>query len=179
MRKSKLTILLILITILVGCKKENLENIQNPNSKKIELYSKKIEPSKLKPKITQTGINLTVLKEIPKEIDGCSCIFSETENKFKAQEYLIATNLDSIAYISINHNIIKLKLIEKKIDSNSKDDDNLIEIFANEKYKATIEVKKDKTKKVGDEVWWNIGSIKIENKNGESQTKKFVGECGC
>ena len=172
MRKSKLLILLILITILVGCKKENLENIQNPNSKKIE-------PSKLNSKSTQTGINLTVLKEIPAEIDGCSCIFSETENKFKAQEYLIATNLDSIAYISINHNIIKLKLIEKKIDSNSKEDEDLTEVFGNEKYKVTIEIKKDKTKSVGDEVWWNIGSIKIENKNGESQTKKFVAECGC
>ena len=92
---------------------------------------------------------------------------------------LIATNLDSIAYISINEKSMKLNLVERKFDKNSKNNENYTEIFANEKFKATLEIKIDNTKKRGDEVWWSKGSIKIENKSGKTQTKKFIGECGC
>jgi hypothetical protein len=172
MKKNYLIFLSILIPILISCKKEKVENTLNSNSVKIESY-------KLTPKNTETELKLTDFKEIPKEIDGCSCIFSETEIKYKAEKYLIATNLDSIAFISINGNIAKLYLVERKFDKNEKDEENYIEIFANQKFKATIEVKKDNTKKSGDEIWWNNGSIKIENEKGKSQTKKFIGECGC
>ena len=172
MNKIYTLFLSIIILILISCKKEKVENIQNSKSVKIDY-------SQSKPKNIETELNLTDLNDTPMEIDGCSCFFSETENKYKSEKYLIATNLDSIAYISINEKNIKLNLVERKFDKHSKNEENYTEIFANEKFKATLEVKIDNTKKRGDEVWWNTGSIKVEDENGKIQIKKFIGECGC
>lgn len=172
MKKTYMLFLSIIIPILISCKKEKIENIQNSKSTKIDY-------SKSKPKNIETELNLTDLQDILMEIDGCSCFFSETKAKYKSEKYLIATNLDSIAYVSINKKNIKLSLVERKFDTYSKDEENYTEIFANEKFKATLEVKIDNTKKRGDEVLWNKGSIKIENKSGKTQYKKFIGECGC
>ncbi len=153
MNKLKTIIFTIIFLAFVSCKEDN--------------------------KTLQAKLTITDFKEVPNEIDGCSCFFSETEKKYNSNEYLIATNLDSIAFVSLNNKIIKLKLVEKKIEPNSIDNENYTAIFANKKYKATIEVKEDRTKKNADEVWWNIGTIKVEDKNGNQQTKKFIGECGC
>ncbi|WP_139225591.1 hypothetical protein [Flavobacterium succinicans] len=172
MKKSYILFFNIIISILISCKKEQAENIQN--SKSVE-----IDYSKSKTKNIETGLNLTDLNDTPMEIDGCSCFFSETENKYRSEKYLIATNLDSIAYISVNGKNMKLYLIERKFDKYSTKEENYTEIFSNEKFRATIEVKIDNTKKRGDEVWWNTGSIKVEDKNGKIQIKKFIGECGC
>jgi len=172
MKKSCILFLTIIISIFICCKKEKAENIQN--SKSVE-----IDYSKSKPKNIETELNLTDLGDMPMKIDCCSCFFSETETKYKSEIYLIATNLDSIAYISINEKSMKLYLVERKFDKYSKNDENYTEIFANEKFKATLEVKIDNTKKRGDEVWWNTGSIKVEDENGKIQIKKFIGECGC
>ena len=170
MKKSYILFLTFIISILISCKKEKVENIQNSKSVEIDYSkSKKIE----------TELNITDLGDIAMEIDGCSCFFSETETKYKSEIYLIATNLDSIAYISLNEKSMKLYLVERKFDKYSKNDENYTEIFANEKFKATLEVKIDNTKKRGDEVWWNTGSIKVEDENGKIQIKKFIGECGC
>ena len=157
---------------MISCRKEKVENLQNSNSAKFDY-------SKSKPRNIESELNLTTLKDIPIEIDGCSCFFSETEMKYKSEKYLIATNLDSIAYIPINGRNIKLNLVERKFDKYSKNEENYTEIFSNEKFKATLEVKIDNTKKRGDEVWWNTGSIKVEDENGKIQIKKFIGECGC
>lgn len=172
MKKLKLIISTILITIVISCKKENVENKQNSKSVDIEHF-------KLKDKVLETEIKLTSLKEIPKEIDGCACVYSETEKKFKAEEYLIATNIDSIAFISINGKITKLKLVERKTQPNPNDNKDYIDTFESGKFKVTIKVRADKTKKEEYESWWSIGTIKIEDENGKSQTKEIIGECGC
>ena len=77
-------------------------------------------------------------------------IYNNSQNKMykdavEAEKNEIATNLDSIAYISINGKNIKLNLIERKFDEYSKKEENYTEIFSNKKFKATIEVKINNT----------------------------------
>ena len=122
---------------------------------------------------------LNSFKTLPKEIDGCSCIFSKTEKEYEQNEYVFASNFDSIAFISINNKILKLKLTSKIYKPNTVENEDYTCKYEAEKYKVTIEIEADKTKKDSDESWWNKGSISIENKNGEKITQKFIGESGC
>ena len=86
---------------------------------------------------------------------------------------------DSIAFVSINNKIIKLKLTSRVYKPNTVENEDYTCIYETKEYKVTLEIKADKTKKDADESWWNKGLILIENKNGKKITQEFIGESGC
>jgi len=122
-------------------------------------------------------LSLDDFKGIPDEVNGCACYFSETENKFKKEEYLFAAGFDSIGFVSVNNKIIKLKLVSTGRAPDTFGDIDHIDIYKTDNYKVTVDIKYKNSN--GEETWWNDGTITIENKDGEKLTKKFVGECGC
>lgn len=120
---------------------------------------------------------LNDFKGIPDEIDGCSCYFSETKNKFKNGEYLFATGFDSIGFVSVANKRVKLKLVSSERKPTDFGDYDHLDIYHSELYEVTVDIKyKDSN---GDETWWNEGIVTIESKDGYKISKKFVGECGC
>ena len=124
-------------------------------------------------------ISLDSFKKIPTEIDGCSCLFAENDLKYKNQEYIFASNFDSIGFISVENKLIKLSLTEKKYKPNTVENEDYNCTYEGEGYKVIVNIKADKTKRDSDETWWNLGSIKVENKEGEEIEKSLVGESGC
>lgn len=122
---------------------------------------------------------LNSFKTLPKEIDGCSCIFSKTEKEYGQNDYVFASNFDSIAFISVNNKILKLKLTSRIYKPNTVENQDYTCKYETEEYKVTIEIEADKTKRYADESWWNKGLITIENKKGQKITQKFIGESGC
>ena len=127
----------------------------------------------------KTEFSLNSFIRLPKEIDGCSCIFSKTEKDYQQKEYVFASDFDSIAFVSVNNKIIKLKLISRTNQPNTFDNENYTCKYNTEDYKIIIEIKADKTKPDSDETWWNKGLLIIEDKDGRKITQEFVGESGC
>lgn len=121
--------------------------------------------------------SIDTFKDFPAEIDGCSCYFSPNQQSFRKQEYLYVASFDSIAFISINKKMIKLKLISTTRELETFGDADHVDIFFNDNFKVTVDTKYKKS--TGEETWFNTGTITIETKDGRKATKIFYGECGC
>lgn len=130
-------------------------------------------------KNNETRFTLNSFKTLPGEIDGCSCIFSETQKDYTQKDYIFVSDFDSTAFISVNNKMITLKLKSRIYKPGTVENEDYTCKYEGGEYKATIEIKADKTKKASDESWWNKGSLTIENKAGEKITREFVGESGC
>jgi hypothetical protein len=124
----------------------------------------------------ETSAELTTFTGIPRNIDGCTCYFSASEKKFKNEEYLFVSNLDSSAYVSINGKAIELKLVSTT-RSWAIEDKDYVETYSDGMYTVTIHVYYKGN--AGDESWWNSGDIKVYFKGMEIDKSSFIGECGC
>lgn len=130
-------------------------------------------------KVSKTEFTLNSFKKLPKEIDGCSCIFSKNEREYAKNNFVFASNFDSIAFVSINNKIVKLKLTNRTYKPNTVENKDYTCEYEAKEYKVTINIKADKTQKDAEESWWNNGFILIENKNGKKIKQNFIGESGC
>lgn len=176
----KKIISLITILTLTFCVFSCGPNSEKPNqsvSEKKAQQSKTFDKKNPENDLNKLKFSLDNFKGFPEEISGCSCYFSETNTKFKNEEFLFVADFDSIGFISVNKNIVKLKLVSTTREPNTFGNYDHIDIYKSELYKVTLDIKyKDST---GYEVWWNDGTLSVENKDGKKITKKFVGECGC
>jgi hypothetical protein len=123
------------------------------------------------------SLSLDHFMKVPDDIEGCSCYFSGTEEKFNSNEYLFVANFDSIAYISIGKKLLKLKLIFTGRKRNTFGDKDHVDVYSNNNYKITVVIKYKKS--TGAETWRNSGTITVERLDGRKIVKNFVGECGC
>ena len=115
---------LLIILIFSACKNETAEsNLNNSN------------------------FTINSFKKLPKEIDGCSCVFSKNEKEYQQNEFIFVSNFDSIGFISINNKIIKLKLKNRIYKPNTTENEDYTCIYEVKNYKITVEIKADKTKK--------------------------------
>lgn len=133
------------------------------------------EPKVDKPEVQP--LTIQSFSQFPSEIDGCSCYFSSNEKAFNQKQYIIVTNLDSLAFMTINNIQTKLKLIKSSAEANTFTDFNHVEVFGNKEYKVTIDIKYKKS--TDSEVWIDEGTITITRKDGQKLVTKFYGECGC
>lgn len=124
----------------------------------------------------QASFTLDTFHEFPIDI-GCSCSFSESDKKFKNGEYIFGSDFDSVAYVSVDNKMVKLKLIGT--NRNDTLNDNLTDTFSNDGYRLILKPKKIKSSWEETETIRYEGKLKIENKAGEVIERKFVGECGC
>jgi len=133
--------------------------------------------SHTKDSIDHSELNIDLFTSIPEKIDGCSCLFSSTKELYENNEYIFASNYDSLGFISINKEMTILKLVSSGRDQFSFGDYDHIDIFKNENYIVTVEMKYKESS--GEETWIDTGAITVENNKGEKITTSFYGECGC
>ena len=143
------------------------------NQPQLQLISTQEDENALK----TTKISLDNFTDIPEEIDGCSCYFSETAQQFKNDEYLFAANFDSIAFVSVNKKLVKLTLISTTREPDTFGDEDHIDIYKSDIYTVIVAIKYRESSE--DEIWWNDGTIRLESRDGQKVVKEFVGECGC
>jgi hypothetical protein len=127
--------------------------------------------------VNQPPITIQSFSKFPPEIDGCSCYFSANEKAFKQHQYLIVTNLDSLAFMTINEKPLKFKLLSSSAEPQTFTTVDHVEIFGNNDYTITIDIKHKKSS--DSEVWIDEGIITITRKDGQKLVKQFYGECGC
>ncbi len=117
------------------------------------------------------------LKSVLSEIEGCACYFSVDKERFAANDIVFAANYDSLGYVVLNNNAVKLRLVSTTRKKDELGDHDRIDIYSNTLYRVLLDLKyKDRS---GDETWWFEGTMTIEDKGGKKTTKKIVGECGC
>lgn len=122
------------------------------------------------------GFTLDDYKGFPPEIEGCTCYFSENNEKFKNEMFLFTSNADGLGIVAINTKQVKLKQVSIVRDKDPGSNNQNISVYEGDGYKVTIRIT-GKTRS-GDEVWTNTGTITVE-KDGKKIEKSFTGECGC
>lgn len=124
-----------------------------------------------------TKLQLEYFKNLPGEIQGCSCLFSGTEGRFRQGEYLFAASFDSTAFISVDGDMEKLGLVSTTRKPGTFGDYNHTEVYRNDRYTVTVAMEYKGPS--GDETWKNSGTITVEGTEGQRVVERFVGECGC
>jgi|GEM_PF-2072180 len=120
---------------------------------------------------------LKTFRGFPPGIHGCSCYFSTTEKNFRDEKYIFVSNLDSLAYVSINGKMTRLKLASTTREPGTMDERDYQETYTDGIY--TVVISLSFKGNVGDEVWWNTGNIRLFFKGEELDNVTFLGECGC
>lgn len=171
------TIILVMALFFFSCSTNNGKTSERTISPTSDQNGQEHTPIQSENITAPTELSLDYFKGIPDDIDGCSCYFSETDQKFKNEEYLFAAGFDSTGFVSVNKKLVKLKLVSTEREPNTFGDHDNIDIYNSELYNVIIDIKHEKAS--GDEVWWNNGTVTIKTKDGEKVIKNFVGECGC
>lgn len=118
----------------------------------------------------KTDFNVTVFSTIPEEYAGCSYLFAETKENYKAKKYLYFDDFGTTCLISINNETITLKKNAIKGDD--------VVIYSNDTYTTYIH----KIKNIGQNGEENqiyMAELVITNKAGQVVIKKIYGEGGC
>jgi hypothetical protein len=120
---------------------------------------------------------LSSFKGIPPEASGCTCYFAADEQRFRNEQFVFVSDLDSLAYISINDKPVTLKLVSSTRQPDSHDQYDYTNTYANGLYRLEIDI--HFTEQTGDEVWWNTARIRLYFKELLVDQKTCQGECGC
>ncbi|HET7003219.1 MAG TPA: hypothetical protein VFI33_17975 [Puia sp.] len=112
------------------------------------------------------------MEKIPAEIDGCSGSYTYDTISLKNEKFIVITDLQKLAFIRINGEIIKLTLYEEKHPS----DKSFIGKYKGGGY--TIIINTVEGKQIGDELWLSSGTLEISNGN-HKQILRIHGEGGC
>ncbi|TRW24261.1 hypothetical protein FMM05_10525 [Flavobacterium zepuense] len=111
--------------------------------------------------------------EIPADIEGCACSFSNDSIDFKAGKFIYLNNNSSTSYVKINGVMTKFAEINhQEIDSL-----HSISTYDNPDYELILKVE-DKGKN-GAESSRKTGTLKLTDNDGKTIEKTFYGECGC
>lgn len=157
---KKIPILLFLVASLICCKKAEEEQVVLHESDKTVSQESTIE--------------LQSFKDFPKEIDGAGCFFSVDKKNLENEKYIYVDNLDSICFIKVKGNFIRLQLVEKTVDSTFK---HYSQKFKNDEFELSINFKE--TGEDDDESAIIEGSMSVKHKNEPEVKQDLYGVCGC
>lgn len=165
---------------IAGCAVVMLAACSNPAAKKSDsMLSKGMEVlDSATAKQTDVAADFTLddYNGFPPEIEGCTCYFSESSEKFGKKQFLFTSNADGLGVVAINNKQLRLKQVSIVRDKDPGSNNENVSVFEGEGYKVTVRIT-GKTRS-GDEVWTNTGTITVE-KDGKKLEKPFTGECGC
>ena len=115
-------------------------------------------------------VTLENFSEFPPEIDGCSCYFSGNKEDFKQGDYLFISNYEKLAFVKIEDELIRFKMIEEKEESYNtiwQDEGGRIMVL------ETVEMGQV------DETWQYEGVLTLMKENIPIYKRTINGECGC
>ncbi|WP_445453247.1 hypothetical protein [Flavobacterium sp. 25HG05S-40] len=159
--------MLIIVIILISCKKEATNIDQNPDKEAVGIHINEVAID------TTTSLGLNSFDEFPEEIDGPGCFFSIDEKDYSENHYVYADNADSICYIKMNGKFIRFELLERNRDTTF---NSYVRKFKSDDYELSVDVKKvDEI----DEINFYKGSMFIKHKNEAPEEKELYGVCGC
>lgn len=110
--------------------------------------------------------------DLPPEIDGCSCIFSEDSLSYAKEKYIYTNDFAATSFIKVNGKMIRLTET-KHANPNSL----TISKSAGSGYEVEIKAKVFRTTDL--EYNEMKGTMTIKSKKGKTVTKTIYGVCGC
>ena len=107
----------------------------------------------------------------PPEVEGCSCYFAANKEDFDDEKYIYIDDYGNNAFVKFDGKLLKIEMKEGDFDP-----ENFSKIIKDEDVTITIIGKKVKE---FEEVMMFEGTMKVETKNGRTDTTPIYGECGC
>jgi len=130
-----------------------------------------------RPSVGERTVSVNTFHGLPGGLQGCACYFSRSLKEFQNDTYLLATDLDSLAYISIDRKIVPLKLIRSSREPQTLDERDYRNTYSNGVYELQLDVHyKEHT---DDEAWWNTGTMRLFFKEIPVYEHTLMGACGC
>jgi hypothetical protein len=121
----------------------------------------------------QETITIDSFTDLPEEIDGCSCVFSEDSVSYAKGLYIYGNDFAKTSFMKIDGKLIKFTEME-----HSKPNSPTI-ISKSEAPGYKVEIRATITNTVDLEYNKMEGSITVKNKKGQAVTKTIYGVCGC
>ena len=119
-------------------------------------------------------IQVDVLPDWPKEIEGCSCYFSTNQSAFEAGEYIIVDDyLGTLAVMQLNGQFTQINRITSGPE---KSEELLRRVWSGPGVEITLEVRQVSQL---DETWQYSGLLILRSDTGTIQKIPVYGECGC
>lgn len=126
----------------------------------------------------QEALKLDKFKDIPKDMEGCTCTFSATAKELDSGSYLAVSDFDSSVKISVAG---KSELL-RRVGSNMPGADSLapvIDTYANDRYMLIMKMHVDRDRWEETETIDFSGEMEVRNKDGAIFKSKITGNCGC
>lgn len=127
-------------------------------------------PAVKQPEKSQRPITIESFSVSP-ETDSCSCLFSIDSATFKKSAYVLAYDLETIAFMKLNGHLVKFRQTEYFGAGN-----NSVTTFESDPYTLYLEIKD--VNEIGKEATLISGSIRVMDKGNVALTT-FYGECSC
>jgi len=124
-------------------------------------------------------LNLTTYSfdKVSGRINGCSCFFASTEEDLRNNTYYFGNNYEGLGYISIDHEIRELRLVNSTREEDTFGDYNYLETYSDDHYTVVIDVNYEEN--LDHELWRNRTQMTITSKDGPVIILNLIGECGC
>ncbi|MBL7818329.1 MAG: hypothetical protein JNL70_25175 [Saprospiraceae bacterium] len=124
-------------------------------------------------------LDIGSFSKLPSDIDGCSCTFSDVNEKSK-DKYVYADNWEKLAFVNINGVMTKLTLKKTNQKTTAPKVKNVankeVKTYGNGNYEVTVDIVKGKQV---DETWAYKGTMTVKSKSGKTVVKSIKGICGC
>ncbi len=119
----------------------------------------------------KSTLNLETFSNAPTQVKDCACYFSNDSTELRNSKYVYVDNNEKFAYVSLNGMVTQL---EKQ--SESLKNGNLVKVFSNDQYEATLDVKQ--VGKQGEKTEYD-GRLSLKTKQGTIIINNVYGKCGC
>jgi hypothetical protein len=125
---------------------------------------------------SSSSLNIDTFTEIPQDIAGCSCYYSNDSTEFVQSKYIYVSDFNELSYVKING-----KLLQFKQTKLNRKNDGTLEITArHNNYEMFITVKNISGEgEQEEERSREAGTLTIKDDKGNSVSKSFYGMCGC
>lgn len=121
----------------------------------------------------QETITIESFTDLPKEIDGCSCLFSEDSVSYARGQYIYANDFAKTSFMKIDGKLVRLT----ETEHSNPDSLTIVSKNTGGGYKIEIRAKIIHTTDL--EYNEMKGFIIVKSSNGQTVTKTIYGGCGC
>jgi len=121
----------------------------------------------------QKTITIDSFTDLPGEIDGCSCVFSEDSVSYAKGLYIYGNDFAETSFMKIDGKLVRL------METEHSKPDSLTTISKSEGAGYKVEISATIIHTTDLEYNEMKGSITIKSSRGQAVTKTIYGACGC
>lgn len=159
------SIVLLLAVMLVGCNQQQKETAKE--------QAREVFDSLMVGSLPDNTIVIGSFTEFPDDIIGCSCYVTADSTTYKNGAYIFMSDMAEVAYMKLDGEMVRFTRVkEPEIKEATHTTD-----YHSENYDITVEMTHGK--RTGYEVWNAYGLIQVKDREGNSTSTDFFGECGC